>query len=609
MAEAGNREIRQSQTIVPFGVGAIYDIFGESFAACDTYMWGSRGDTVRADALRKSLGVTELRSAEPAEPNRKGIPYIRFPKWLFCQKCRKLLEWKAKWEAKGQAATCYNCRRQLVPIRFIAVCEAGHMGDVPWHIWAHSGSANRDCRSKNLSYRTVANKGAGLASIEIRCVDCKAGRSLAGITGKDSLATLNVHCSGKQPWQLAKPTEQCSQTPHVLQRGASNVYFASIQSALDIPTDPAHSDFGELTLAIETHDSFRTLVKVILKPGPMRELLLEDIATELGVSQEDVAAVARRAAGESEDEKSKSAPDVSLSEWLALRAEQQEVDDRSPLITKRTQLISETRDSQSQVLNIVKSVFLVSRLKEVRALRGFSRYKPGAQELRPDLSPSTPGSSRRVQWLPAAEVYGEGIFIEFDENLMHQWEQPTRVVQRADLLNRRLDASELGKAILARRMGEQIVSPRMLFLHTFSHLLIRELCFESGYSSAALAERIYCRSHSDPVPQAGILIYTAAGDSEGTLGGLVRQGEPPRLATSIMKALETGLWCSADPICRESDGQGYDKTNLAACHACSLLPETSCAFGNMLLDRTMVVAPGKDAELSVFGDPIAVMEA
>lgn len=74
----------------------------------------------------------------------------------------------------------------------------------------------------------------------------------------------------------------------------------------------------------------------------------------------------------------------------------------------------------------------------------------------------------------------------------------------------------------------------------------------------------------------GVLIYTAAGDSEGTMGGLVRMGEPEFLGRTIARALDRARWCSSDPVCIESTGQGPDSCNLAACHSCALLPETSC---------------------------------
>ena len=47
-------------------------------------------------------------------------------------------------------------------------------------------------------------------------------------------------------------------------------------------------------------------------------------------------------------------------------------------------------------------------------------------------------------------------------------------------------------------------------------------------------------------------------------------------------------WCSLDPICSEHKAQGPSGLNKAACHACSLLPETSCKYGNILLDRVLI---------------------
>ena len=98
----------------------------------------------------------------------------------------------------------------------------------------------------------------------------------------------------------------------------------------------------------------------------------------------------------------------------------------------------------------------------------------------------------------------------------------------------------------------------------------------------------------------GILIYTAAGDAEGTMGGLVRMGQPDRLENVIRRALDKARWCSTDPICIESRGQGPDNCNLAACHSCELVPETSCEEQNRLLDRGVVVGTIDNPELGFF---------
>ena len=98
----------------------------------------------------------------------------------------------------------------------------------------------------------------------------------------------------------------------------------------------------------------------------------------------------------------------------------------------------------------------------------------------------------------------------------------------------------------------------------------------------------------------GVLIYTASGDSEGSLGGLVRQGEPGRLEDTIVSAIHNAEWCSTDPICINSPGQGPDSLNLAACHNCALLPETCCELGNRLLDRGVVLGTPENPDFGFF---------
>jgi hypothetical protein len=142
-----------------------------------------------------------------------------------------------------------------------------------------------------------------------------------------------------------------------------------------------------------------------------------------------------------------------------------------------------------------------------------------------------------------------------------------------------------------RHLRQRQITPRFILLHTFAHLLINRLTFECGYSSAALRERLYI-SENPVAPMAGVLIYTANGDSEGTMGGLVRMGKPNNFEPVVRSSLEAASWCSADPVCMEvgiRGGQGPDSCNLAACHSCTLVPETACEEFNRFLDRGVVV--------------------
>ena len=131
-----------------------------------------------------------------------------------------------------------------------------------------------------------------------------------------------------------------------------------------------------------------------------------------------------------------------------------------------------------------------------------------------------------------------------------------------------------------------------MLIHSFTHALMRQLTLECGYSAASLRERIYSQvPEAEYGPQAGLLIYTAALDSEATLGGLVKLGEPKTLGYHINQALEQMKICTADPLCSEHiPDEGTPSLHWSACHSCLFAPETSCERGNKLLDRSVLVS-------------------
>ena len=88
---------------------------------------------------------------------------------------------------------------------------------------------------------------------------------------------------------------------------------------------------------------------------------------------------------------------------------------------------------------------------------------------------------------------------------------------------------------------------------------------------------------------AGILIYVAVPDEEGSLGGLMELAETAKVPAPLdSRHSNPPPGALFDPVCSEQEGHGPDLLNRAACHACALVPETSCAYGNVLLDRTFV---------------------
>jgi hypothetical protein len=249
--------------------------------------------------------------------------------------------------------------------------------------------------------------------------------------------------------------------------------------------------------------------------------------------------------------------------------------------------------------SIVKKHFehigLVDSLRETRVLKGFSRIY--ATQKHPELYRNLM-SRTRMKWLPATMVFGEGIFFRFSMNALESWEEKHKNTheQRLAVINNSLEElAERRQAVFTP------VTPRFALVHTFAHSIINQMVFDSGYGASSLRERIYVsESKGDDPGMAGMLIYTAAGDSEGSMGGLVRLGEPGILEGVISRALENSMWCSSDPVCIESTGQGPDSCNLAACHSCGLLPETSCEHQNRMLDRGVMIGTLNHPEIGYF---------
>jgi hypothetical protein len=242
---------------------------------------------------------------------------------------------------------------------------------------------------------------------------------------------------------------------------------------------------------------------------------------------------------------------------------------------------------------------LVHRLREVRALRGFQRLSPAPGD--PYTSPCAPLARSRTDWLPAVQVYGEGIYFELSPQKLSEWGARLQVQIRCGELSARYGA-------LHPRGGDAWQpSPPFLLVHTLTHLLINQLALDCGYSSSSLRERIYVGRDPRDGEFAGALIYTSSSASDGTLGGLVRQGQPDLFERTLAAAIDNARWCSSDPLCIDSRGQGVDALNLAACHACAIVSETSCEQRNLLLDRALIIGMPADSALAFFADHNAAM--
>ncbi|UQA94074.1 DUF1998 domain-containing protein [Streptomyces halobius] len=604
------RKVRRAQTIVPFGVGGILDLRGESFVAADVRSWAPSAERVESPRLARKLRVAEFRSApvipsgKAAYATRIGPSYVRFPKWLFCPQCREMQLWRLdrERELRDKQPTCGRCagKPQLAPMRFIQVCRAGHMADIDWRRWAHSkseGHDQRQCQVRRLRF-VATPESSGLEALCVVCAVCRAGRNLAGISQKNILKQTGLQCSGTHPWQSeTDEADPCEETPQAVQRGASNVYFPITHSALDIPAPAGLSEEDALTQKVVNHPMWLDFNSA--DGSPISDHFRAVIAIQCEVSEEFVETLRRRHSDEAASMPSAADADddLSIAEWAAFSVPGSVVNSKT-FSVRRTHLgiDDDAPESMQELAAGISTIVVADRVREVRALEGFSRYEPssGNGEEGEGGRVVSVNTQARAQWLPAIETYGEGIFIALDEERVSAWERLPSVRDWTRRIERNLDASFKTDRLRGKSGPE--LRPRFVMLHTLAHHFIRQLSYDSGYNAASLRERVYARSHapgSELPPQAGVFIYTAAGDAEGTLGGLVRQGQPPNLVETLIRLLESAQWCSQDPLCADSTGRSLANLNRAACHACTLLPETCCEIDNSLLDRTLLIGDGE----------------
>ena len=579
-------DLRLSETVSPFGVGAIVDIRGESLIAPDTSWWDERfAHEIHCERLVERLGPSTLREAPTysgrAGKDTAGLLYWRFPTWRFCERCSRLSQRTGR--DRGKWTNKCDCGGMLVPMRYAAVCEKGsHLQDIPWFMWTHRGrdagvtEAVRLCRAyKELRFVRSAKHGEGLKSLRVECGGCKRSRPMSDLVTKEALARDGIRCRGTQPWQDAMPVNACEHTLIAVQRGATGNYIADRVSALDIPEETPRS--VALADAIRAHDDFGRVVAD--NGGPKAEMIAGWIADEVGVTVQDVLSLA--SAGS--DPSVNILADLKDGEWAAFlkKLGTPGRDHSEGDFVVDSWSTADQPGVPATLAARLTAIGQVRRVREVRALKGFRRYSADAELIPADLSLR----GKRKPTLPAIEMYGEGIFLQFNEEFLTEWEGRRAVRARAAIL-----ADRRSKTLWAQRLD--VPEARFVALHTISHLLIRRLAFASGYSSASLQERIYARTDG-PDHTAGVLIYTAAGDAQGTLGGLVRLGDPDKLVPLILAALDNADVCSNDPVCIESDRQGASSLNLSACHGCALVSETSCETANRLLDRQLVLG-GRD---------------
>lgn len=585
-------DLRPSQLLFTFGIGATVELPKLAVVVMGLESW----ETARTEEVTEPRLLTAVRAVvgrqvqalrtppavddDSQESRRIGVPVAVFPRQLRCPNCSllasagsgifELLTDRYRPEQTGYVHPGCGKGGRRVPVnpaRFLAACPAGHLDDFPWHFYVHQGA---ECDG---TLRLYERGPAGTASeLILVCDKCEKRQSMARAFDPDQAVQLGP-CRGRHPH--LRGFEPCSEPLKPILLGASNAWFAVRLSVLSIPTerDPLSEIIRQHWEHLEEAKDAREVQLLVRGRPEFANYAPSAIWEKLELLR-----------SETEDLTDQSALDTRAPEWRLFA-------DPSQALGTRDFLIREVHPP-STYRKWVESVVLGERLREVHALLGFTRLESPEEYGPPDQVPEDRWvqlGRREPTWLPAVEVRGEGIFLRFKEEVVAAWCSEPAVIARE---------RELWRAHFAWRQARRIPNPdrgfpgsRYVLLHSLAHALMRRLSLECGYSAASLRERIYSREPNEEAgPMAGFLIYTAAPDAEGTLGGLVSLGDPMVLGRHLDQALEAMRLCASDPLCAEHipDQHGLDLHG-ASCHACLFSPETSCERGNKYLDRSLLV--------------------
>lgn len=593
MSKLGN--MRPSQLIYTFGVGSLMDLPNMSVLVMGLDDWNQKlcreiSEERLLAALQKKLGpqlkklcLPPVSMEESSTAPTVGVPTAAFPRWMRCPLCHTLATIDSgvfnlrnnpyRPDRIGYVHANCNMGKEpnALPVRFLLACRAGHLTDFPWIEYVHGGKPI--CKPASLTLREYGASGDA-SDIVVECKSCGTQRRMGDAFDREK---FKVKCSGHHPHLRKFDEKVCTEEVRTILLGSSNSWFPSVMSALSIPcaTDPLPLLVEEQWKYLKDVPSLE-VAKFITAPSRM------PVFSEYDAEEIWKAIEAKRQGSANADE---SPVDLKEAEWQIL------IRPKAPLPTKDFQM--RLVDPPKGYETYFESTVLLERIREVRVLTGFTRIESNGDFTdveHSDDKRETPLSRKTLDWLPASEVRGEGIFLRLKEEALQAWEKSLAV--------RELEKEFLAAHCMWRKLRkmnppeEGFPGMRYVLIHSLSHALMRQISLECGYSAASVRERLYCRSAGqDQDPMAGILIYTAASDSEGTLGGLVNLGDPVSMGRHMEQLIESMRICGSDPLCAEHTATGEGRgIHGASCHGCLFSAETSCERGNRYLDRNTLVA-------------------
>ena len=527
--------------------------------------------------------------------------------------------------------------KTLEQTNLILICPNGHLSDIPWANYLRwktekylrlrpdedkgenlmsNEMVGPCCSNPKLKWTESKTKSEGYGSIYIECNSCGIGSGSDKDKPKINLEGINSlepYCIGQKPWELdvenpsITPYENCfirndnkngREKMRIALVTANNVYYANGFSSLFIPMHLAENKPKELIEAInileKKYSKYFERTAITRNEYWSSKFDFNDFLIDNDIHSENEGVF--RIQLESEFLNIANAIEISDKHeeyrWQEYRcfsthSTLPDIEINKGLRFKDIQLPNE-------LIDFFKKIQQVEELKVTNVQLDFTRVKPKERiVVNGEVKESSSGQnifsidSKELFTLPANENLGEGIFFEFSNEYIDKWisENTATLEDRFEKYFKELPNPNTQG--LSSKMKIYNNKYKHFLIHSFSHMMMRELEFTCGYPTASLKERLYISTNPQKL-MSGILIYTAEG-SEGSMGGLVSQGEPEKILEIIKKGLERSINCSSDPLCWESEGQGIFDLNLSACFSCSLVAETACEEMNLGLDRRVLV--------------------
>ena len=605
-----------SQLLLTYGPGAMLDLPDHAVVVTGLQGWNYSGDWKSIEEerlvplLQDQLGLgPEFKGLRPPpeldeerhDDRRPAVDVALFPEWFTVEDggqaappaaspgetWRRMVEFAHLDIKRGDQLKYADGGKNfdVNPIRFVAACPKGHLEDIDWRGIVHRGG-DRAC--KKPMFWVERGVSSDPSDISVRCT-CNARVTMADLYKPKFLGT----CRAFSPWLRPRweAGEACTEDLRLLPRSATNTYFAQTITVISLTRtdDQIRQVLAEHAQTIDSIRALPNLVEVL------RSLPQTSDAFAPFTDDEILGALESG----SEDTHASTNPRVAEFDVLASGSPTIGRDDPGSFLFAET-VPEALLNTPSHLRGFVRSVVKVSRLREVTCLYGFTRLEPppsAAESELDEIHLKVDGAplARTLRWLPAIEQFGEGVFLNVNPDFLKDWLNESAVHQAAQRMS-------MGEDIDAARFGRPIqhLGAAYWALHSLSHALMSELAMECGYPISSIKERIYS-SGANQGDRFGILIYTSTAGAQGTLGGLSETAA--RIPQILERAIRRIELCSNDPICAEHlPGNNLDERPLhgAACHACLLVPETSCESRNTRLDRALLTETLVSAGVSLF---------